>query len=120
MGGIILSNAFENFEKEGMGLFLKGARFNHSCRPCTCFDFAGWTQRFWTTRDVRAGEELTDCYSDTTIYFKPWKHRQKVFLEKYGFGCLCSICNLAQNATSNAGATACEQQNRKRLKRNLP
>jgi hypothetical protein len=45
----------------------------------------------FTTRNIKKGEELCDCYSDV-IYHEPAWIRQIFLKEKYNFDCQCEAC----------------------------
>lgn len=81
-----LRNGFGNQEPI---ILLKGAMFNHSCRPNVVFIQKGNVMHFVTTRDIAKGEELYDSYVDIEL---PKKDRQKRLLEQYGFICNCDRC----------------------------
>eukprot|EP00977_Amphora_coffeiformis_P022068 scaffold10368_cov180-Amphora_coffeaeformis.AAC.1 len=91
--GIILTNSFCNrdLDMEPTCLFVVAKAFNHACAPNVGFDFAGTTQRLWTTRRVPAGEELTICYHDV-VYHHPAPVRQAFLQHKYKFPCACQAC----------------------------
>ena len=67
------------------------AKLNHSCRPNVGYDFSQNNQRMFTTRDVKQGTELFDCYSDV-VYHEPAWVRQLFLTEKYNFDCRCDAC----------------------------
>ncbi len=101
--GIIFSNAFYNSESMSNSANLKNgkifrptlhflaAKLNHSCSPNVGYDFSSNLQRMFTTRDVKKGEELLDCYSDV-VYHEPAWVRRAFLKEKYNFDCQCSAC----------------------------
>ena len=69
------------------------ARLNHSCCPNVGYDFDDdWTVRMYTTRDVQAGEELLDCYSDV-VYHPDVAVRRAVLQKRFGFCCTCHVCS---------------------------
>jgi hypothetical protein len=86
--GIIESNAFFSTDENKLGLYPIAARLNHSCSPNVGYGFDGWKLRMFTTRDVQAGEELTDCYSDV-VYHGSRNFRQNYMEEKFNFRCQC-------------------------------
>jgi hypothetical protein len=76
------------------GLFMKGARFNHSCRPNLVNDYVGEEKGgmvFIAAEPIEAGEELTIKYFPTT---HPKAERQKYFVETFGRPCACDLCAL--------------------------
>lgn len=102
--GIIYSNAFYNSESTINNsnltnekifrptLHFLAAKLNHSCSPNVGYDFSSNLQRMFTTRDVKKGEELFDCYSDV-VYHEPAWVRRAFLKEKYNFDCQCSACS---------------------------
>ena len=92
--GIIKSNAFYSTDKQfAPGVYPTAARLNHSCSPNVGYDFSGWTMRMYTSRDIKAGEELTDCYSDV-VYHNASTERGIFLKMRYGFDCACKACNI--------------------------
>jgi hypothetical protein len=92
--GIIESNAFFSTDENKLGLYPIAARLNHSCSPNVGYGFDGFTLRMFTIRDVQAGEELTDCYSDV-VYHSSREFRRDYMEEKFNFRCQClaTCCN---------------------------
>ena len=101
--GILLTNSFCNrdLNMEPTCLFVVAKAFNHACAPNVGFDFAGTTQRLWTTRRVRQGEELTICYNDV-VYHHPATVRQAFLEHKYKFHCACHACARTETNVSDA------------------
>jgi hypothetical protein len=88
------ANAFtitdDRLQEAGHGLYLTIAAINHDCNPncLQCFASDGrLTVR--SIRHIRAGEEITICYLDST---RPTWWRKKELLS-YGFDCNCCRCN---------------------------
>ena len=64
------------------------ARINHSCRPNTEFhwDAAAGAEQLRAVRDIRRGEELTDCYLDLTLAGRVTREQRRRLLRGgYGF-----------------------------------
>merc|ERR1712156_372053 len=86
--GIYVTNGFE------MGVGIKAARFNHSCRSnAEC--------RFSDDREIREikavskiniGEEITINYDDVELSMKTYKNRQDYLFLNWGFDCKCEMC----------------------------
>jgi hypothetical protein len=111
--GINYSNAFFNVESTSSApittanqptamtnasfrptLHFLAAKLNHSCKPNVGYDFNQNNQRMFTTRDIKRGEELCDCYSDVVYHEPSWVRR--IFLkEKYSFDCRCVACTMS-------------------------
>lgn len=109
--GIIKSNAFYSTDKKfAPGVYPTAARLNHSCSPNVGYDFNGWTMRMYTSRGVKAGEELTDCYSDV-VYHNASTERYIFLKMRYGFDCACKACNITDDDRRMAG-----DERRERLK----
>lgn len=109
--GIIESNAFFSTDENKLGLYPIAARLNHSCKPNCGYGFDGFTLRLFTTKNIEAGEELTDCYSDV-IYHGSREYRQAFMEEKFKFRCNClATCN-----SSSLEATKTSDERRSRLK----
>lgn len=109
--GIIESNAFFSTDENKLGLYPIAARLNHSCSPNVGYGFDGWTLRMFTVRDVQAGEELTDCYSDV-VYHSSRAFRQEYIEQKFNFHCQC----LATCRTNNFNFIKESDERRIRLK----
>ena len=109
--GIIKSNAFYSTDKQfAPGVYPTAARLNHSCSPNVGYDFSGWTMRMYTSRDIKAGEELSDCYSDV-VYHNAITERGVFLKMRYGFDCACRACNITDDDRRMASA-----ERRERLK----
>jgi hypothetical protein len=48
----------------------------------------------FTTRNIKRGDELCDCYSDV-VYHEPFWVRQIFLKEKYSFDCRCKACTMS-------------------------
>lgn len=75
------------------GVFVIGARMNHSCTPNVHGQWVDWCQQMEqrAVRDIQAKEELCRAYIDV---LKPREERQRELMEKYWFKCKCEACNL--------------------------
>lgn len=86
----IIKNAFDFDRKKHTKpcLLFYGAIFNHSCYPNVLFTSFNEFMIFYTIRDIKKGEELTDHYIDVN---KP-RDIRKELLEQYEFTCNCQKC----------------------------
>ncbi|KAF2175236.1 SET domain-containing protein, partial [Zopfia rhizophila CBS 207.26] len=78
-------------EKDGgAAVFPNAARFNHSCNPNACFTWnsAIGKETIHTMKDIKADEEITLGYCDTTHD----KATRRWELKHYGFFCDCLAC----------------------------
>jgi hypothetical protein len=75
------------------GIPLLATRFNHSCRSTVCraFDENKGVVRFFATRRIDAGEELTMAYVNDCF---PTSQRSEHLREHFGFICQCEVCSL--------------------------
>ena len=87
-----LANGFE-LEPGTSGIFLKAARFNHSCCANAIFAWNGNLQRVTVHAmvDIPAGEEISVSYD---FPFGSVTNRRKRLHEIYGFVCDCPACHL--------------------------
>ncbi|KAI5814064.1 hypothetical protein BZA77DRAFT_319521 [Pyronema omphalodes] len=83
-----------NSEGSINGVFELAARLNHACvggDNCRWeWDRETREMRFWTTRDVEKGEELTHCYRPD--WRMGTRNRREALWEEYGFWCGCTTC----------------------------
>ncbi|EKM57570.1 uncharacterized protein PHACADRAFT_192717 [Phanerochaete carnosa HHB-10118-sp] len=79
------------------GIFLAGARFNHSCVPNVNnhWDAARGQLVFRALRDIEAGEEL--CLGYGRLLAKRGERRAELSA-KFGFDCACEACSLEGKA----------------------
>jgi len=82
-------NADNNNKKLIPVILINGSLFNHSCYPNVSFHFHNNCMYFFTNRDVKKGEELTDSYVDLTL---STKERKQYLYTNYGFTCCCDRC----------------------------
>lgn len=85
------------------GIFLTGARFNHSCVPNVNnhWDAARGQLVFRALRDIEAGEEL--CLSYGRLLAKRSERRAEL-RAKFGFECACEACSLEGKALAASEA----------------
>lgn len=77
----------------GVGLYgCVASRFNHSCCPNVTRVFLGNLIFFRTTTRVPEGSELCVSYLESESLVDPYKLRQKVLAECWGFTCSCVKC----------------------------
>ena len=79
------------------GVFLRAARFNHSCRPNVAhtWDVAAREMVFRALRDIAHGEELCVNYEGVDV-LGTRKQRRAEALEAFGFVCACDACALEE------------------------
>lgn len=65
---------------------------NHSCDPALLRVNSGTATLCYAARDIAAGEEVTDCYSQA-YDVTPCPERGPYLLSKYKFSCECSACS---------------------------
>lgn len=77
------------------GLFLKGARFNSSCRPNVHYNWLDGRRvmQFRAMKDIQLGEELCIAY-DIDGLLEPRETRQATIQRTSGFRCICPACIL--------------------------
>jgi hypothetical protein len=90
---IMRSNAYTT--GNSLGLFPKGARINHSCRPNTSQYWNAQLGRriVYANRHIEQGEELSATYIPL-LYGHEARQRR---LDQYGFKCTCEACALEQD-----------------------
>ena len=76
----------------GAGLYPTAALFNHSCDPNIVRTNIGRSMISVTTRTIRAGEEIHDCYG-LPWYSKTRDLRQEITSKFYKFSCQCPPCS---------------------------
>jgi hypothetical protein len=82
-------------------LFLKGARFNHSCVP-NCYAYVDVKSRrlyICTMVSVKAGEELTISYLQSDMYTR--EQRRAKLLRDWKFTCKCDLCHESERSDRN-------------------
>ena len=73
------------------GICFIATRMNHSCDPNINYKVVGDEIVFKTIKPIYKNDEIFDSYID---YQLPKRERQKLLLERYGFHCKCTKCNL--------------------------
>lgn len=91
---ILRSNAYTT--GNSLGLFPKGARINHSCRPNTS---QYWNPQLgrrivYANRRIDEGEEIFATYIPLLYSYEARQRR----LDQYGFVCTCAACAQEQSA----------------------
>jgi tetratricopeptide (TPR) repeat protein len=74
--------------KASTGLWVRSAYINHSCIPNAKKDSVGDLMVFRATRPIKAGEEITHCYSESIDL----KDRAANLKKTWGFECDCRLC----------------------------
>ena len=78
------------FRFAGSACFLfDSSQYNHSCNPNIVFYQNEDHMIFRATRDIKAGEEITERYGNDIMNFKV---RQEKLLHNYNFICECTRC----------------------------
>jgi hypothetical protein len=90
----ISTNAFsivdDCFDEMGIGVYLKAACFNHSCKPNAFQSFDSKLRiSIRALRDIRKNEEITVSYIDLS---RPTWWRRSELLDGYNFICNCDRC----------------------------
>ncbi|CAE8642188.1 unnamed protein product [Polarella glacialis] len=75
------------------GLYARGCRANHSCRPSArlCISDSG-RLRLVALRPIEAGEEITVSYMAESDLLRPSSSRRKLLDLTWGFQCTCARC----------------------------
>ncbi|CAE7236829.1 FOL3 [Symbiodinium necroappetens] len=93
--GICRTNTFtRNGDKQMLGCFLQGARFNHSCRPNVVWywgDKADAVLKMHVTKDCKRGEEL--CISYLPDLESSVEQRRSRLQSSHHFLCFCEVCS---------------------------
>ena len=76
----------------GAGLYSTAALFNHSCDPNIVRCNVGRSMVSVTSRVIRRGEEIVDCYG-LPWYSKTRDFRQEITSKFYKFSCVCRACS---------------------------
>lgn len=74
----------------GMGLYIGGSVFNHSCNANAVTIFHGNELIVRALRKIKKGEEITTSYIQQ---MQPTHLRRQELLESYYFECLCEMCS---------------------------
>lgn len=70
----------------GTSLDIVASLINHSCDPNTFIVFEGNLLRLRSLREICAGEEITQCYTDVDMDVLT---RRKMLKAEYFFDCHC-------------------------------
>ncbi|CAE7891898.1 FOL3 [Symbiodinium microadriaticum] len=93
--GICRTNTFtRNGDKQMLGCFLQGARFNHSCRPNVVWYWGDKTDavlKMHVTKDCKRGEEL--CISYLPDLESSIEQRRSRLQSSHHFLCFCEVCS---------------------------
>ena len=97
--GVFMTNALPKGSCSRFGaLFLVCSRFNHSCTPNAYHFFNESTgcERIYSTRDIRAGEEICTAYIDV---MQASTTRRSELRTRFGFTCICDVCTKSDDAS---------------------
>lgn len=104
---ILRSNAYTT--GNSLGLFPKGARINHSCRPNSS---QYWSEQLGrrivvANRRIEEGEEIFATYIPL-LYAREDRQSR---LDQYGFKCTCEACALDEDAQKSSDRRRLDLQN---------
>ncbi|KIW53263.1 hypothetical protein PV05_08852 [Exophiala xenobiotica] len=77
----------------GFGVWPAASYWNHSCKPNLTKQRNGRTWKFWTSRDIRAGEELCISYLGGDERDMDTAERREKLTRIWGFECQCERCS---------------------------
>jgi len=101
-----------NRPRKEMGIYLKCARLNHSCRPnAVRASDVGNSMSVVSQKEIKAGEEITISYMDDNFATLQDRHRQMISKIKVGHlwgSCQCNLCTGSEEMIH-------ESDNRRRL-----
>ncbi|KAI4665610.1 uncharacterized protein J4E78_003072 [Alternaria triticimaculans] len=92
--GIFKTNALPCGPKSSLGAVYPTICFiNHSCLPNSCYSWnaAAQMETVYVVRPIKAGEEITVCYTDP----ENTAARQAHLKNHFGFNCSCELCSLS-------------------------
>lgn len=89
----------QTFDSLGIALSPLASIANHSCDPNAVLVFDGPVMSFRSLRSIKADEEVTISYIETTL---PYRRRQKELEERYYFTCRCSKCTLGPRGANDS------------------
>ena len=99
---IFKTNSFRlGMPTQQAGVFDRGSRFNHSCRPnCSShWDDEQGVRWFIANREIRKGEEICITYGDIR---EARSERRKWLKTTFGFDCGCEACSYSDEQTSES------------------
>ncbi|KAI4937240.1 uncharacterized protein J4E92_001970 [Alternaria infectoria] len=94
LGGIFKTNSMAcGSDSSAIAIFPTISFINHSCLPNSHYNWndSMGMQTIHVTRDLRAGEEISICYTDSGSA----SVRQAYLKKHFGFDCSCAICSLS-------------------------
>lgn len=96
------TNSFATSQGNG-GIFLRCARFNHSCLPSAKYSFhePTGTMRIYALRPIEPAEEIHVGYLSgglPKLYGTPRRDRRARYERTWGFVCRCVVCSLEDEA----------------------
>lgn len=80
-------------EMFGYGVWPEASYWNHNCEPNIQKKRVGRAWEFWTSRDVKSGEELCITYLGGDEKVLDVAERRKRLQTTWGFTCACSKCD---------------------------
>ena len=111
--GVLDTNTFElktvegeTVTRLGRALYEAASLLNNSCLPSCRREFSGSEISVVTSRGVKAGEELTICYSGL---LQPTFLRQTVFSQTKHFTCRCVRCQDPAELGSHLSGAVCPE-----------
>ena len=103
LGGIFKTNSMAcGSDLSAIAIFPTISFINHSCLPNSHYNWNDTMgmQTIHVTRDLRAGEEITICYTDSGSA----SVRQAYLKKHFGFDCSCAICSLSATHRNSSDA----------------
>ena len=86
---------FRSFSPEpfGIGIYLLGSIFNHSCVPNCTVGFLGRDLVVTATEDILAGNLSSKAFISYVNTMDDTKTRNRKLNENWFFTCKCSLCS---------------------------
>lgn len=92
------SNDNKAFACKGSGFWWSESFFNHSCTPNCTWKQMGDLMLVWTTRPVKANEELSISYCSNDLSYADRSSKFANWIENgLGFECACDWCHSIRN-----------------------
>ncbi|KAF4971996.1 hypothetical protein FSARC_1326 [Fusarium sarcochroum] len=86
----------EDVSNASTGIWIRASYMNHSCVSNSKKDFVGDLIVIRATRRIKAGEEITHSYDESSDY-----EARKVALQRtWGFECRCSLCEVEKTESA--------------------
>lgn len=106
VAGKLQTNSYEvtdaYLQALGVGLFLSGSMFDHSCDPNCVFVFEGCVLTVKALKPIPSINDVRVAYCDV---MQPYEQRRKIFRSIYYFTCKCVRCSFPEGETLLTCAT---------------